>query len=138
MCFPQHELFIGILQAGQAQKSETNCCGRLGRRFLLDWTKQRVTANEDCTKTIGMEPWGNLTGSKWPRPSAGIVSCPMHETTRANYGGKRIDCNRRKITRQGHCSHALGPSQVRESKQALNSHDNSMKLHIKWIIQGNN
>ena len=50
-----------------------------------------------------------LIGSKWPRPLAETVSCPLHETTWANHGGKLVDCNGREISRQGHCSHALGP-----------------------------
>ena len=81
MWFPQYELCVGILQAGQGQKSDTNGCGRVRKRLLLDHTKQRMNANENCTQATGMESLCTLIGSKGPRPLAEIVSCPMHETT---------------------------------------------------------
>ena len=61
MCFPLYELCIGILQAGQGQKSETNGCGRVRKRLMLDWTTQRMNANENCKKQMG---W-NLVHPGW-------------------------------------------------------------------------
>ena len=76
-------LWVQMGQGGGPGKSwggPRGVAGVLGGPWL-DWTKQRVSANENCAKPIGMEFLCTLIRNKWPRPLAEIVSCPMHETT---------------------------------------------------------
>ena len=68
MSFPQYELCIGILQAGQGQKAETSGRGRVEKILLLDRTKQRMDANESVYNNkwngINVPPdWKQVAGA---------------------------------------------------------------------------